>query len=249
MHKIIEYLQKNPWRTIIGALAIGLIVRFASSSLAKISIGAIKTHWSLSFYTENTVYKLFMLIFSVVVILIVNKGNLKGYGFNKATNIRYPTFALKVAGIALVSMIFGGILFMGILNNLFPTGNSTTFPEHKSILEMILTVWIWSSLCEEVLVRGLFQSFMQQWKHLKFLKLSLPVILSGLAFGAMHLSLIKAGMGSWFVAFVVFNTTIIGLMAAYYREKTDSLIPAFWVHFIANVIGSLPLIVKIILLQ
>ncbi|MBN1990661.1 MAG: CPBP family intramembrane metalloprotease [Bacteroidales bacterium] len=247
MNTLVEYLKKNPWRAVISAIVIGLAIKLVSTILSKISIDAVEPFWEMSFYIKNAIYKLYMLILSVTTILLVNKGNLNGYGFNRAQNIKYPIVTLKVIGITFASMIFGGILFMGILNNTFPTGNSTAFPEHRSIPEMILTVWIWSSLCEEVFVRGFFQGFIQQWKHLKFLKLSLPVILSGLAFGAMHLSLLKAGMGMWFVAFIVFNTTIIGLLAAYYREKTDSIIPAFWVHFIANVVGASPLIIKSII--
>ena len=220
-----------------------------SSNIAKPITAFIKNYLELNFYTQNVIYKLIILLLSIATILLVNKGKLLGYGFNRTQNIKYISFTLKVAGISLATLIFGAIVFMGILNHLFPTGNSTGFPEQKSLIQMILTIWIWSSLCEEVLARGLVQSFIQHLKHIKIFRLSLPVVISGLFFGGMHLTLFKANMGLWFVLFTVFNTTVIGLMAAYYREKTNSLIPAFWVHFIANVIGSLPLIVKMILLQ
>jgi len=44
-----------------------------------------------------------------------------------------------------------------------------------------------------------------------------------------------------------FFTKIIGSLAAYYREKSNSLILAFIVHFMANVVGSLPLIFKLLM--
>ena len=88
---------------------------------------------------------------------------------------------------------------------------------------MILTVWIWSSICEEVLTRGLIQGFMKYQTNIKFLKLSLPVWISGIFFGAMHLLLLKMNMDIWLVSFIVFNTTTVGLLAAYYREKTNCI--------------------------
>ncbi len=75
----------------------------------------------------------------------------------------------------------------------------------------------------------------------------MPVIISGLFFGAMHLSLLFVGMGHWFVSFIVFNTTVIGLIAAYYREKSDSIIPPIIIHFTANVVGSIPIIIILLI--
>lgn len=247
MKTFIDKIQKNPWTAVIGAVIIGAAIMFISSAISKPITNIIDKHIGLDFYTRNAIFKFLVLLLTIAVILVVNKGNLTNYGFRKATNINYFKFTLRVTGIILAAQIIGAVLFMGILNHIFPTGNSTGFPETKSLLERILTVWIWSSLCEEVLVRGFVQSFIQHLKHLKLFRLSLPVIISGLFFGTIHLSLFKAGMGLWFVLFIVFNTTIIGLTAAYYREKTDSLIPAFWAHFIANVVGSLPLLIKLLI--
>lgn len=247
MEKVIAFLQKNLFINVISAVFLGASVFFLSSFIAKPISDIVGNHIELDFYSRNYFIKFFILIFSLLVILLVNKGNLSGYGFKRNSNIKYFPFIFKVAGISIAALIFGSILFMGILNRVFPTGNSAGFPEPKSILQMILAVWIWSSFCEEVLLRGLVQSFMQKFTHIKLFHLSIPVIVSGLLFGAMHLSLFRAGMGLWFVCVIVFNTSVIGLMAAHYREKSGSLIPAFWIHFIANVVGSLPLIIKMII--
>lgn len=247
MKKVINSIRKNPFLSIASAVLLGYIVFMLSRYSARAFLNWFDPMLKLDFYMKNIVVKVFILVYSILAILLINGGNLKGYGFNFSVNIKYTGLILKTFFITLASVIFGSILFMGILNRVFPTGNSAGFPEPKSLLEMILTVWVWSSLCEEILVRGLVQSFIQNWKQYKLLKLSVPVIVSGLFFGSMHLSLISAGMGAWFVTFTVFNTTIIGTMAAYYREKGESLIPAFWVHFIANFAGSIPLIIKILL--
>ena len=49
------------------------------------------------------------------------------------------------------------------------------------------------------------------------------------------------------VSFIVFNTTVIGLLAAFYREKSESLIPPVIIHFLANAVGSAPLIIKMLI--
>ena len=229
------------------AIIVGAAIFMLSSITAKPIVELLSNNFELTFYTKNMVMKFFMLLYSIVAILAVNNGKLSDYGFSMSSNFKYGPFLLRTSGIILLSIIVGATLFVGILGHLFPTGNTAGFPEHKSIIEMIITVWIWSSLCEEVLVRGFVQGFIQKFHSIKLFRLSLPVWISGLFFGAMHLSLLKTGMGTWFVAFIVFNTTVIGLLAAHYREKTGSLIPAFWVHFLANVIGSIPLIIMMLI--
>jgi membrane protease YdiL (CAAX protease family) len=189
-----------------------------------------------------------MLVFSILGILIVNGGKLKGFGFIMPTKFQYVKLALSAIGITIASFVVGMVVFIIILSNLFPIdsigGSTVGFPKEDSIVEMILTVWIWSSLCEEVFTRGFLYGTIQHLDSKKFLRLSIPVWISGIFFGLMHTQLIHNGMSFWFVAFIVFNTTIIGLVAAYYREKSGSLFPAFLVHFLANVVGSFPIFIN-----
>jgi len=244
MRKIIEKIRSKNVLSTFVAIIIGFVVLFISGKLGTIVTSEIEKYTELNFYTGNSVMKFFMLIFSVILILFINKGSLKDYGFNKPEKLRYVRFLLVSAGIIIGAFIVGQFLFNGILRNLFPSENlGGGFPKTGSVLEMILTVWIWSSICEEVLTRGLIQGFMKFQTNIKFLRLSLPVWISGIFFGMMHLSLLKMNMDPWFVSFIVFNTTTIGLLAAYYREKTKSIYPAIFVHILANVIGSLPAII------
>jgi membrane protease YdiL (CAAX protease family) len=62
------------------------------------------------------------------------------------------------------------------------------------------------------------------------------VLLSGLFFGAMHLLVVRQ-MGPGVVVF----TTYLGLVAAYYRQKTGSLLPAILMHMLFNICGSAPI--------
>lgn len=245
--KIIDRIQKNVQLTIITSLLLGFIVLMLSQLLAKVSVLFIENYIDLNFYTENVIFKLYVLILSISSILVINRGSLKEYGFRFPEKTNYFKLSLLTVGMTIGSMIIGYVIFLGVLNHIFPSENMTGFPEASSFLERIITVWIVSSICEEVLVRGLIQGFMNQLKGKKIMRLSLPVIISGLFFGAMHLSLLTSEMGHWVVCLIVFFTTTIGILAAYYREKTKSLIAPILVHVIANIVGSLPLIVQMIL--
>jgi membrane protease YdiL (CAAX protease family) len=63
------------------------------------------------------------------------------------------------------------------------------------------------------------------------------VIASGLLFGTMHLSIILRGADALTVCCVVAFTTTLGLLTAYYRDKTGSLLLPIVVHIAGNVGG------------
>jgi membrane protease YdiL (CAAX protease family) len=110
-----------------------------------------------------------------------------------------------------------------------------------SKLQFVLFVCIYASLAEEVLTRGLLQTLLgwnAQVASILFIGLSLPVLLSGLFFGAMHLGLLRT-MKAGAIPIVVL-TTCLGIVAARYREKTGSLLPAILIHMGVNVGGLIP---------
>ena len=110
-----------------------------------------------------------------------------------------------------------------------------------SYLQDIVFIWVYASICEEVFTRGLLQSFLSPLTRYginlsKRLRLSLPVLFSGFYFGLMHIVVIDK-MGPP----VIVLTTLLGLVAGYYREKWGSLIPAIIIHALFNVGGMLPM--------
>lgn len=246
MKTIIKTIQNNAILTILTTLILGVTIFFISKYLSDITLPHINNFFELSEYSENTVLKFYILILSILTIIILNNGSLKNYGFNTSKNINYLRMSLISIGIIIGSTIICAIIFMGILNNLFPTENTKLLSKPNSLIELILVIWIWSSICEEVLVRGLMQSFMNHLKNIKIVRLSLPVIISGLFFGAMHLFHINSEINIWHVCFIVFHTSIIGILAAFYREKSESLIPPILIHIIANILGSIPMIIILI---
>lgn len=68
-------------------------------------------------------------------------------------------------------------------------------------------------------------------------KISLPVILSAIAFGLAHLILIKYGVGVLFLIKIVLFTTSLGIVAGYYQEKYDNNAYAIIVHMGGNLFG------------
>ncbi len=240
MKTILQKIKSNVFLSVLFAIVIGLIVLFLSKHFNNILKHNVFENLKLNFYSSNVIFKFSMLFFSLLAIFIVKNDSFKEFGFRAPEKIKVGRFLLISIGILIASFIVGNIIFNGILRSVFPVeGEGVGFPK-TTIIQTILTVWIWSSICEEVLTRGLIQGIMNNHTQIKFIRLSVPVWISGLFFGMMHLSLLKTDMDIWFVSFIVFNTTVLGLLAAFYREKTKSIYPAIFLHFLANVLGSVP---------
>ncbi len=175
-----------------------------------------------------------MLVFSILLILVINKGKLKGYGF--IWNFSFP---------------FGKVVFISILLGFIPSliikvaGLSESgFPASDfSIPEIIIYIWLWASICEEVFIRGLIQGYLFPLKHIGFNFLnhfiSLPVMIGAAFFGLMHFMLLTLGISFFAVLNIVIFGIILGIIAGYYREQANSLVPAIMVHMCFNIGGSL----------
>ncbi len=239
-------IKNSPLLSILFAIGISAAILFAAQKANGLLSNFTQSITGDSFYFKNVLFKLILLVFTLAAYAIINKGSLKGLGFKKAEPYRFGKLLLHTVLFTIGSLIVGNIIFRGILGHLFPVESTAGFDTPTSIIQLILTVWIWSSFVEEVFVRGLLQGLIQHLKHIRFGKLSIPVIISGLFFGAMHSMLYFAGKDIWFVCTIVFFTSSIGMLAAWYREKYNSLLPAFYVHFFANVIGGIPIIIMIL---
>ncbi len=115
-------------------------------------------------------------------------------------------------------------------------------PFTDSLLKNIISIWILVSMIEEIFYRGFLQTFLNPLKDigLKLGKvyLSLPIITAAIMFVLMHLCLLGK-MPDRMVYFVIVNAFILGLIAGYYREKSRSLIPAYFVHLAFNIVGMM----------
>jgi len=186
-------------------------------------------------FVKNSYTHLSMLIISILLILLLNKGSLKEYGFRLSKN--FP-----IVKIVLISLVFGFI--PNIINKLLNVSSNEFIPTQDfSFIEQVIYIWFLASISEEVLTRGLIQGFLSPIKHIgiNIFKhfISLAVIVGALFFGAMHLMLFTMGVDTFTVLNIVFFGTILGFIAGYYKERTNSLVPAIIVHFCFNVGGSI----------
>jgi len=188
----------------------------------------------------GAIFKTILALISIFIIAIIPGKDLKSFGFCLPKRLNY----LKLVGITFVvtlgSIFLFAPLYMGFLSHVFQVKMSGGFNFGSSIWVMIIGIWFWSSVTEEIFGRGMVQSLLQDLTKIRFLGLSLPVWISAILFGAGHLTVFRLSSSPFFVMFIVSNATIMGLLAAYYREKSGSIIPAIIVHILANVFGSLP---------
>jgi membrane protease YdiL (CAAX protease family) len=172
-----------------------------------------------------------MLGLSLAIVWVFFRGRFSDFGFTRGTYRFKPTILLWSLPTAVLSLPFA----------LAPQNpEEMDVLSHRTELQIVLFVWVYASVCEEVLARGLLQTLISDGvgRHSKAARFSLPVVVSALFFGAMHLVLIDE-MGPAAAAPIVL-ATLLGYLAARYRQATGSLIPAILVHMLFNVGGMLP---------
>jgi membrane protease YdiL (CAAX protease family) len=139
-------------------------------------------------------------------------------------------------------LLSGGFSALAFVIGLLLPEDSFAILDDLTPLQQVALVWIYASVAEEVLTRGLVQSFLKPVAYrgltLRRLRLSLPVLVSALFFGAMHLMLLTLGIPLAGVLLIVTFACAVGLVAGYYREQTGSLAPAILTHGFANATGS-----------
>lgn len=178
------------------------------------------------FIPRPSVMQTIFLILCIAVMLLISKGRLAEFGFARGTY----TFSLRILWWVLPVAAFP---LMGAL-----ASPHAHFFIDLTKMQTIVFIWIYSSFCEETLVRGFLQTLLSRGVEATGRGMSMPVVVSGLFFGAMHLMLIRLiGPAAILIALMA---TYLGLVAAYYREKTGSLLPAYLLHVLFNIAGTLP---------
>jgi len=173
----------------------------------------------------------FMLAASLLIIWLWRGKGLADFGLTRGRYRFSPRILVWVLPTAVLSL----------MSALAPRlGEPDSVVAGRTELQLVVFVWIYASVCEEVLTRGLLQSIIGGWGIASggAARFSVPVLVSGLFFGAMHLVLVKS-MGATAVVPIVL-ATLLGFLAARYRESTGSIIPAIIVHALFNVGGMLP---------
>ncbi len=174
-----------------------------------------------------------MLILSIIIMLVASKGKLSRYGFKLARNVQVRQIILCGLSLGIISTLIAASL----------PGKESSVAGELSFLQTVVFIWLYASICEEVFARGLIQSSLSRLTEYGFTvserRISLPVLISALLFGLVHLIQSVMGAGGYQVLIIVLFAFVLGLIAGYQRERTGSLVPAIMVHVFANVGGSL----------
>ena len=192
---------------------------------------------SSSWLSGGTAIQLTILTVSLAVILCLSKGKLGRYGFRRSARTQ-----IKEA------FVFGSIsavtihVLLAILRTVFPSSGDLPAVADSSFVHVVVSVWILASISEEILHRGLIQSYLDPLRehgvNLLNIRLSIPVLVAALLFGLMHIMLLTTGADAHLVGGIVGSAVVLGIVAGYYREKSGSILPAILVHMLFNVYGG-----------
>jgi membrane protease YdiL (CAAX protease family) len=212
------------------AILLGLFILVAASLIMMLALGvsgpAPSKPWIGPFINHTT-----MLALSILLILALSRGKISTYGFKLSRNIQPKQilllgFSLGVIGALVQSQI---------------PDKSPAFMKNFTFPQIVIFIWIYASISEEILTRGLIQGYLAPLSKYRFTVfkscISLPMLVSALFFALMHMALLTMGMANATVYVIVSFAFILGIIAGYYREKTESLIPAIIVHMLSNAGG------------
>ncbi len=182
------------------------------------------------------------LVLALVFMRVIGRGDWARFGMRTAR----PAIVLRAIAISAACMlVLMSPLLVASMMSPAPTGGG---PASGGLLEKIILIWLIASTCEEVFYRGLLQGFLSPLAtygvRLRIVRISLPVALCAALFGLSHLCLANVFPPPVLVSILV-STTLAGLVAGYYRERTGSLLPAIAAHMTFNVVGTVtPLLVS-----
>jgi membrane protease YdiL (CAAX protease family) len=181
------------------------------------------------------------LLLSLLAIAMFGKSKFSEYGFCQPRVSQQSgegrTRWIRISLLAPLLGIVATPLILGLGGHGNPLVKNLAFPQ------IVLFVWVFSSIIEEVFTRGFLQGHLSvlsgRYFTLFFLRIELPVMISALFFACMHFVLLLAGVDATTMTVTFLFTLSIGLMAGYLRAKTGSLIPAIAVHMLANIGGMI----------
>jgi membrane protease YdiL (CAAX protease family) len=181
------------------------------------------------------------LLLALAAIAVLGKGKFADYGF-RLPKIDPSAPGRKVRyGLSVLVALFLGIV--ATIAMLALDGNGNPVVRQLSIPQIMLFVWVSSSVIEEILTRGFLQSHLSalSGKYVKpfGLRIELPVLISALFFACMHLILPFVGADATTTVVTFLFTLSIGFLAGHLRAKTGSLLPAIGAHMLANIGGMI----------
>ena len=182
-----------------------------------------------------------LIVVLALLLMLVDRRRLRAFGF-RASRSTWPDWLIGLA----VGGLCGALGSAGVI--LSPAEGIPMIREY-AFWQVIVGVWLVSSIAEEIFTRGLVQTWMTEGGTVRLgrLRITGRVIASGLLFGSMHLSIVHHGADAWTVLCIVAFTSVLGLVAAYYRERSGSLLLPIVIHIAGNVGGFIGAVITILL--
>jgi membrane protease YdiL (CAAX protease family) len=172
-----------------------------------------------------------ILVASLALMLLLSRGRPARFGLRLPARFAVAPLVLLSCGIPAAAALLAALL----------PGEGLTFTAGYSLPQLVTGVWIYASLAEETLTRGLILGFLaplgRRGLRAGRLFLSAPVLVAAGFFAALHLGLFSLGVDAPTVLQVVILAFALGLVAGHYRERSGSLLPAFLAHTLANATG------------
>jgi len=177
--------------------------------------------------TERTLHSIVaiqttFLTLSVIIMFLLSKGRLRNYGFR--INLYYSILSLPVSLVVAFPLSFVSTYFGRGFN---PQVISENF------YGLIFISLFLAPVGEETLFRGLLEGYLLE-KNNRGIAVILPAVL----FSLMHILPYYRTSLAYLVLLLV-NSFILGVIAGYFRMKSNSLIPAFLTHVVFNLSGMI----------
>ena len=219
--------------TALTRLPVGLLLTLAVYAIA-LFVGS-RWHLNSEFVVDSFSTHAVMLTLSVALIVALRK--------QVCYRIAMPKFkpALRAFLIGLVATLAVNAT-TGILTFVI-SGKAEMHPffEKTSALQFLVFAFFFAPVAEEHLFRGFLQNYLRLLGDKGFMlfrrRISLPVLISALAFSLAHLSLLIKGVGVLFMIRTLLFTFVLGLIAGYYQEKHNNIVYAVLVHMAGNFLG------------
>jgi membrane protease YdiL (CAAX protease family) len=215
---------------VVSAIFLGIVVLFAAWGSSR-AVQYLAVEGSPEWMSVFINYAI-MLAVSLILVVASSTGDPSRFGFTRP----------KIGGGYRAGIIWGIVL--GVLaSSVTLTARAGGMSPLKglSFVQIVLLVWVLASIAEETLVRGYVQSYLEPLMDRGFsvlhLRISLPVIMSAVFFALMHIILLATGTSFLTTYIVVVFAFFLGLVAAYQRERTGSILPAIAAHVSFNIGG------------
>lgn len=184
-----------------------------------------------------------LFLLSIIAIYLFKK--------NVSYRIELPKFKtlLKPIGFGLLVSILSAMIMSITL--IISSGDIS--PEIKmptsnlSILQIIIFVFLYASIAEEMLFRGFLLNILKPLKKKGISvfkrKVSFAVIVSAIMFGLFHIIPFNSDNSIIFTAGMLIAPSLLGIVAGYYQEKYNNNAYAIIVHMAGNLMGIIGTIV------